>query len=237
MTTEKFLEMVNEAINLLDDEGKSAVEFMRKNAVKSASNMSFMYNTGAVLEGIRNELISDIQAAEAKKNGKSNVLSAIKKYAKQCFTRNISVKPALAYTDMLTDGRYVTLDGYSMLITENSDGLTMKPDNVTGRSASDVYEKSVPKKFANSYELPELGKLKSWVKVNKAQNKRWREPFFFNKNFAVDVNYLITGMLATGSTELFYNDNRYIMCLKGNGNEFYIMPVQRKDNTPDTVIE
>lgn len=161
MTTEKILAMVNEAISLLDDEGKAAVEFMRKNAVKSASNMRFMYNTGAVLEGIRNELTSDIQAAEAKKNGKSNVLSAVKKYAKQCFTRNINIKPEFAYTQALTDGRYVTLDGYSMLITENSDGLTMKPDNVAGRSASDVYEKSVPKKFANSYELPELGKSRA----------------------------------------------------------------------------
>ena len=142
MTTEKILAMVNEALSLLDDEGKAAVEFMRKNAVKSASNMSFMYNAGAVLEGIRNELISDIQAAEAKKNGKSNVLSTVKKYAKQCFARNINIKPEFAYTQALTDGRYVTLDGYSMLITENSDGLTMKPDNVMGRSASDVYEKT-----------------------------------------------------------------------------------------------
>lgn len=232
MTTGKFLEMVNEAISLLDDEGKSAVEFMRKNAVKSASNMQLMYNTGAVLEDIRNELISDIQAAEAKKN-----VSAVKKYAKQCFTRNINIKPEFAYTQALTDGRYITLDGYSMLITENSDGLTMKPDNVTGRSASDVYEKSVPKKFANSYELPELGKIKSWVRINKTQNKRWREPFCFNKCLAVDVNYLITGMSVTGSIELIYNDNCHIMCLKGNGNEFYIMPVQRKGGTLDTVIE
>lgn len=237
MTTEKILAMVNEAINLLDDEGKSAVELMRKNAIKSASNMSFMYNTGAVLEGIRNELISDIQAAKAKKNGKSNVLSAIKKYAKQSFERNIGVKPAWAYTHTLNDGRYATSNGYTLLITENSDGLTLKPDSVDGGSVVNTCEKNALERFEHSYNIPELGKLKSWVKINKAQDKKWCEPFRFNERFAVNVDFLITGMTITGSAELLYNDERHVMCLKGNGNEFYIMPVQRKDNTSDTVIE
>ena len=84
MTKEKYLALVNKAIENLkdndDDYGQTPIDFMRKNGIKSIDNMSFFLDSvGAYLEEIRCGLLADMEAEEAKKNGKSSVLSAIKK--------------------------------------------------------------------------------------------------------------------------------------------------------------
>jgi hypothetical protein len=84
MTNEKYLALVNKAMeNLRDNEdgyGQTPIDFMRENGIKSTDNMSFFLDSvGAYLEEIRCRLLADMEAEEAKKNGKSSVLSAIKK--------------------------------------------------------------------------------------------------------------------------------------------------------------
>ena len=88
MTTEKYLELVNKAIeNLKDNEdgyGQTPIDFMRKNGIKSTDNMSFFLDSvGAYLEEIKCGLLADIEATEAKKNGKSSVVSNVKKFTKK----------------------------------------------------------------------------------------------------------------------------------------------------------
>lgn len=99
MTTEKYLTLINKAIdNLKDNEdgyGQTPIDFMRKSGIKSTDNMTiFLDSVGAYLEEIRCGLLSDIEASEAKKNGKSSVLSAVKKFNKMC-AKNREIRPAI----------------------------------------------------------------------------------------------------------------------------------------------
>ena len=95
MTNEKYLELVNKAMeNLKDNDdnyGHTPIDFMRKNGIKSTDNMRFFLDSvGAYLEEIRCGLLADIEAAEAKKNGKSSIISNVKKFTKKCVASPLS---------------------------------------------------------------------------------------------------------------------------------------------------
>ena len=103
MTNEKFLELINKAMeNLRDNEdgyGQTPIDFMRKNGIKSTDNMRFFLDSvGAYLEEIRCGLLADIEAAEAKKNGKSSVISNVKKFTKKCAAHRDN-KPGIGWAN------------------------------------------------------------------------------------------------------------------------------------------
>lgn len=129
MTKEKYLALVNKAIeNLRDNEdgyGQTPIDFMRRNGVKSTDNMTiFLDSVGAYLEEIRCGLLADIETEEAKKNGKSSVLSAIKKLCNDNYKTQQSVRPQLAYANYdEVENKYITVNGYWLIMSENPAGM------------------------------------------------------------------------------------------------------------------
>ena len=95
MRTEKMLFLVNKAIECASEDDKAMIDLMRKTATKTADRASFGF-TGAYLEELRCALLADIEAAEAKKNGKTNVLSAMKFFSKDSYKKSIDSKPYYA---------------------------------------------------------------------------------------------------------------------------------------------
>lgn len=241
MTNEKFLELINKAMeNLRDNEdgyGQTPIDFMRKNGIKSTDNMSFFLDSvGAYLEEIRCGLLADIEAAEAKKNGKSSVISNAKKFTKKCAAHRY-IKPAIGWANYdEAENKYFLIDGIAMLISENADGMELTPEAVKKNIQSFNWKKAMPE-YANirKMELPPIGKIAAWRKQERAKagkRKDW-DRIFFNE-FGVNGEYLEMFMRITGSTEIYYKDNIHALYMEGNGYQAVIMPIKNYDVDKNT---
>lgn len=237
MTTEKLLEIVNTMIDNATDEQKDIIRMMRRDGLKDGKTIPNLFNAGIEMETLRNLLIEDLQAAEMKSCGKSKTFSAIKRYAKHCMKDN-ERKPIWLTSWKLKDGRYITTDGYTMLFTNDANGLILKenpnPEDVDSaqrtadRQQNNIYDKELI--------FPELGKIKAYMKRKKAENKRWKEPFVIN-NIGMNFDYVVYGMEITGSNVLHYSKPGRVMMLEGNGNTFLMMPIYLKEEKTDTNLD
>ena len=144
MTKEKYLELINKAIEeLTDEDSKAQIDFMRKQGIKTADRALFGW-AGAYLEEIRCGLLADIEAAEAKKNGKSSVISNVKKFTKKCAAHRDN-KPAIGWANYdEAENKYFLIDGYSMLISENADGMELTPEAVKKNIQPFNWKKAMP---------------------------------------------------------------------------------------------
>lgn len=241
MTNEKFLELINKAIgNLKDNEdgyGQTPIDYMRENGVKSTDNMHiFLDSVGAYLEEIRCGLLADIEAAEAKKNGKSSVISNVRKFTKKCATHR-DIKPAIGWANYdELENKYFLIDGIAMLISENADGMELTPEAVKKNMQSFNWKKAMPNVYEyQKMELPPIGKIAAWRKQEKAKagkRKGWDRIFF--EAFGVNGEYLEMFMRITGSTEIYYKDSVHALYMEGNGYQAVIMPIKNYDVDKNT---
>ena len=244
MTNEKMLSLINRAMeNLKDSEdgyGQTPVDFMRKNGIKSTDNMTFFLDSvGAYLEELRQGVLDDIEAAEAKKNGKSSALSAIKKLYKEMHTAMCNTKPFLAYAHYdAEDNKYWMCSGYWMLISETCDGMTLCPESIEKETLSPFqYKKSIPDTY--NYEkltLPPIGKLSAYLKQAKAKASKkqtgW-DRIILNDSIGVKGEWLEAMMKITGATELYWKPLK-AMVMEGNGYKAVLMPIRLEQNEQPT---
>lgn len=245
MTKEKYFELINKAIgNLKDNEdgyGTTPIDFMRKSGVKSTANMTlFLDSVGAYLEEIRCGLLADIEAEEAKKNGKSSVLSAVKRFNKICYDKSINSKPILAYAHYdEAENKYVLCDTYTLLISEESDGMTLKPDSVTGEYIN--WKRIIPSDLPNTQELPPIRKLSTWLKQKKttvSKHMKDRISVYLNDDMlGFNAARLELVMKITGATEVRYGKFGQACLMEGNGYTVVLMPSRpRKDEETEKYI-
>jgi hypothetical protein len=244
MTNEKFLELINKAMeNLRDNEdgyGQTPIDFMRKNGIKSTDNMSFFLDSvGAYLEEIRCGLLADIEAAEAKKNGKSSALSVIKKLCNDNYKTQQSVRPQLAYANYdEAENKYITVNGYWLIISENPAGMVEMPENVKKDIKEPLkYKQWIPNKCdMHTVSLPSLAKISAHLKARKAtrnkHDKSWDRLVF--KDFAVKGEWLEAAMKITGSSEIYVKSSVTALLMEGNGYTMVLMPIKNTEVDKDT---
>lgn len=244
MTTEKYLELVNKAIeNLKDNDdnyGQTPIDFMRKNGIKSTANMSFFLDSvGVYLEEIRCGLLADIEAEEAKKNGKSSALSAIKKLCNDNYKENVSRKPSIAYANYdESENLYFTVSGYWMIISENPAGMVEMPENVKKNMEKPFdYKRVIPQKYEmHKVELPSLAKISTYLKARKAtrnkHDKSWDRLVF--EDFAVKGEWLEAAMKITGSSEIYVKSSVTALLMEGNGYTMVLMPTKNTEVDKNT---
>ena len=244
MTNERMLYLIDKAIgNLKDREdgyGTTPIDFMRKNGIKSTENMSiFLDSVGAYLEELRCGILGDIEADAAKKNGKSKILSNVKKFGKLC-AKHREIKPRLGWANYdEIYNKYVLLDGCAMLIADNSDGMELCPERVVKDTTMFAWKKCVPDTYGYKKQtLPSVGKIAAYRKEAKAKagkSKEWDKLYF--ADFGIKGEYLEIFMNITGATEILYKDNCHAMYMSGNGYEAVIMPIKKNPETEPTVFE
>ena len=244
MTKEKYLALVNKAMeNLRDNEdgyGQTPIDFMRKNGIKSTDNMSFFLDSvGAYLEEIRCGLLADMEAEEAKKNGKSSVLSAIKKLCNYNFKEQQGKRPQLAYANYdEVENKYVTVSGYWLIMSENPAGMVEMPENVKKDIKEPLkYKQWIPNKYEMyTVELPSLAKISTYLKARKAtrnkHDKTWDRLVF--EDFAVKGEWLEAAMKITGSSEIYVKNSVAALLMEGNGYTMVLMPVKNKETDKNT---
>lgn len=244
MTKEKCLALVNKAMeNLRDNEdgyGQTPIDYMRENGIKSTDNMTiFLDSVGAYLEEIRCGLLADMEAEEAKKNGKSSVLSAIKKLCNDNYKNNVSTRPSIAYANYDEEANvYFTVSGYWLIISENPAGMVEMPENVKKNIEKPFnYKAAMPHKYdMHTVSLPALAKVSTYLKARKAiRNKKdrtWDRLVF--EDFAVKGEWLEAAMKITGSSEIYVKDSIHALLMEGNGYTMVLMPIKNKETDKNT---
>jgi len=244
MTKEKYLTLINKAIeNLKDNDdnyGQTPIDFMRKNGVKSTDNMTiFLDSVGAYLEEIRCGLLADMEAEEAKKNGKSSVLSTIKKLCNDNYKTQQSVRPQLAYANYdEAEKKYITVSGYWLIMSENPAGMVEMPENVKKDIKEPLkYRQWIPNKYEmHKVELPTRAKISTYLKARKAtrnkHDKTWDRLVF--EDFAVKGEWLEAAMKITGSSEIYVKDSIHALLMEGNGYTMVLMPIKNKETDKNT---
>ena len=236
MTKEKYLELINKAIEeLTDEDSKAQIDFMRKQGIKTADRALFGW-AGAYLEEIRCALLTDIEAESAKSSGKSSIISNVKKFTKKCAAHRDN-KPAIGWANYdEAENKYFLIDGCAMLISKNADGMELTPEAVKKDIQPFNWKKAMPSIYEyQKMELPPIEKIATWRKQEKAKagkRKGW-DRIFFNE-FGVNGEYLEMFMRITGSTEIYYKDNIHALYMEGNGYQAVIMPIKNYDFDKDT---
>lgn len=248
MTNERKLYLIDKAIGNLehndgDSYGFTPIDFMRKNAIKDTNGLAFFLDSvGVYLEELRQGILSEIEAESAKKNGKSIILSEIKKRSKEAYNKFANSRPQLAYADYDEEsGKYFLCGNYWLIVSDNSDGMTMMPENVKKDIEKPLNWKSyIPDvSTANKMQLPPIGKVSAYLKQQKALHPKkpamW-DRIVFDGNLAVNGSYLESMMKITGATEMYYKTGK-LFYMEGNGYQVVIMPVQIKDTDKPTDFE
>lgn len=243
MTNEKMLSLINKAIeNLRDNEdgyGQTPIDFMRKNAIKSTDNMTiFLDSVGVYLEELRQGILADIEAVEAKKNGKSSALSAVKKMYKEAYSYCINKKPYFAYAHYdESENQYWLTNTFWMIVSKNADGMTLCPENIEKNATPFNYKSQIAD--ISDYEkltLPSIGKVSAYLKQAKAKAPKkplgW-DRIILTEKLGVKGEWLENLMKITGATEIYYKYPK-AMVMEGNGYKAMIMPIQVKCDEPIT---
>lgn len=248
MTNERMLYLIDKAIGNLRDNGdgygKTPIDFMRENGVKNTDNMRiFLDSVGAYLEELRCGILSDIETEVAKKCGKSTILSEIKKRAKETYSKNAETRPQFAYADYDSEGNvYFMCNGYWLIVSETSDGMTIIPERVKKEIIKPFNYKAVMPDISmmRKMQLPPIGKLTAYLKNQKALHPKkpamW-DRIIFDGLIGVKGEWLESFMKITGATECYYGGKEGKQCfyLEGNGYKVVLMPIMVKDT--DTITD
>ncbi len=202
MTNEKMLEKITEAIAKITDENE-------KRAIKMVQNgerfPDCVKTYGIILEELRQQIVDDIRAGEAKKSGKTDVL----KLAKDILKEGAKDRKHFAFSHTF-DGVHYVLDGYRLIGFREDYGITERPDkmfvnvpNVLPRS----HERGEP------LELPDADALAAYCKVEKAQGKKERDILFdFGAGLpVVRAKWLLQFMQAFPDSDFCGDKNKIIV--------------------------
>lgn len=203
MTTEKTLEKTIEALTALT-----------AGDVKRA---------GDVLETIADQLRDDIRTKEAKKNGKTNALNAAKRILK---TAQKTPRPAL-HKAFYNNGLQCICDGYRGAQLKKPLPLEELPADTETINFSRFLD-DAKKNNDIILELPELGALKTYIKLEKFKNKVAKTKDiiycdfgpglpFVNAEFLIDLLEILPGCKAYTAKNNFNiyfesDDGRGMLC-------------------------
>lgn len=172
-----------------------------------------------LLETIADQLRDDIRTKEAKKNGKTNALSAAKRILKAA---QKTPRPAL-HKAFYNDGLQCICDGFR--------GVQLKTALPLEKLSADIETLNLTKFIDDAkqnndivLELPELKALKTYIKLCKAESKQdfYNYDFgpglpFVNAEFLADLLEILPGCKAYAKTNGFNiyfesDDGRGMLC-------------------------
>jgi hypothetical protein len=155
MNNAKMLERVYAIVNTLEESDKKFIEKV------SIQGGKFIADTMPVILGqLIHDLKEDIYADEAKKTGKSAALRVARKMLKN----GGKVREALGYAPII-DGKQYICDSFSIVELNNPLPLPELPTHLEYIDAKRILQKP---NGAIDIELPDVAKLRAYIKINKA---------------------------------------------------------------------
>ena len=171
MTNTKMLEAAYTLVKTLDSDSQTMIDKMTK------GNMQWNFNTTeTVIANMIIQLKQDIVSDEAKKNGKTNQLKAIKAILK---SGSKLTNEALHYAKTI-DGMQYICDGYILAKIKPIDTLPECPCALQYLNVLDFFGKHTT--HDNQIIVPDNAKLKAYIKDQKLKHKS-------EKNYKVFYNF------------------------------------------------
>ena len=248
MTKQEIYAEILTALSALKD--TEAAEYWQKCLSKEnhtgksiRKSVIFSDDAATVLYALKTDLERDMQAEQARKNGRKNY-AAVSRFMKKCHDRYLFSKPALSVAHE-RDGRFFLCTPYVFYLSNHSEGLIFAPDDRKKELEKDIdglYD-NIANHFdtnGTAYKIPyTIAQLKAWKK----SNGKLKIPFSVGYALpltqqgeqhyaAVNIDYLIMAMEITGSDTLLTNDKYHLamenadgdrvgmMCVRGTSPEF-----------------
>ena len=220
MTNTKMLETVYALKNSMEaDVQKTIDDFVRKNL-----DMTPIFKTPeSIIATLIQTLKDDISAEEAKKNGKNNQLKAAKAILKNADKNN----QAVHFTKIIDGVQYIC-DGYILAKIVKPFELPELPENLKCMDYVSVLNGA--KTTENELIIPNLTKLKAYIKQQKAEHKKDTIRYNFGENKPlVNAERLATTIdLMDGEFKAYFKNISSALYFKDeNENEALLMPMSK----------
>lgn len=189
----------------------------------------FTGETGTLLYALKCDLEEDLQAEQAKKNGRKN-LSAVKAFMKKA--REQEFKEEIQYAHEI-DGKFFVMTPYQFYITEHKEGLIFAPAEKEEEWNVSSFYKTICnfKTDGKTIEIPyTVSQLKAWKKATKS------EVFALGYSYqvcgetyymCVKTDFLIQAMQITGSQTLLTDNNYNLAMENADGDRFGMCAIRR----------
>ena len=223
MTNTKMLEAAYTLVKTLDSDSQTMIDKMTK------GNMQWDFNTTeTAIANMIIQLKQDIVSDEAKKNGENNQLKAIKEILKSA-----SKLPAEALHYVKTIGNYqYACDNYILAKINSVGELKECPENLKYMDVEKLLEN---KNRDKELDVPDISKLKAYIKDRAAKNKE-KKGYKILYNFGKDQPLVDAKMLnlaidvMDGEFKAYYKDENSALYFEDKkGNEVLLMPVSKKN--------
>ena len=229
MTNTKMLEAAYTLVKTLDSDSQTMIDKITK------GNMQWNFNTKeTVIANMIIQLKQDIVSDEAKKNGKTNQLRAVKAILK---SGSKLTNEALHYAKTI-DGMQYVCDGYILAKIKPIDTLPECPCALQYLNVLDFFDKYTT--YDNQIIVPDNAKLKAYIKDQKLKHKSERKYKIFY-NFGKDQPLVDAELLSLAIDIMSGNFNCYCKNEKSalyfsdeNNNEVVLMPMVSKSKNDVT---
>ena len=224
MTNTKMLEAAYTLVKTLDSDSQTMINKITKDNIQEDFN-----TTETVIANMIIQLKQDIVSDEAKKNGKTNQLKAIKEILKSASKRPAE---ALHYAKTI-DGMQYACDSYILAKINSVGELKECPENLEYPDVEEFFSRK--NEACLELTVPDEIKLKTYIKDQTAKHKKERG-YKILYNFGKDQPMVQAHMLSIAidimvgefkayykgeSTALYFEDKK--------GNEVLLMPVSKKN--------
>lgn len=220
MTTEKIYSQVLAILaTMKEDEAVQCWDTMNSKQhldgkILRSTNI-FAGETGTLLYALKCDLEEDLQAEQAKKNGRKNftaVKAIVKEASKNEFREVLQYGEALQYAHEMPDGKFFIMTPYRFYVTAHKDGLIFAPAEKEKEWDVDSYYKTICNLETNgkSIKIPyTVAQLKAWKKAT--NSKKFALGYSVQSNgkisyVGINTDFLIQAMQITGSDVLLTND-------------------------------
>ena len=229
MTNTKMLEAAYTLVKTLDSDSQTMINKITKD------NIQWNFNTTeTIIANMIIQLKQDIVSDEAKKNGKTNQLKAIKAILKSGAKLT---NEALHYAKTI-DGMQYICDGYILAKIKPIDTLPECPCALQYLNVLDFFDKHTT--YDNQIIVPDNAKLKAYIKDQKLKHKSERKYKIFY-NFGKDQPLVDAELLSLAIDIMNGNFNCYCKNEKSalyfsdeNNNEVILMPISSKSKNDVT---
>ena len=229
MTNTKMLEAAYTLVKTLDSDSQTMIDKMTK------GNMQWNFDTTeTVIANMIIQLKQDIVSDEAKKNGKTNQLRAVKAILK---SGSKLTNEALHYAKTI-DGMQYICDGHILAKIKPIDTLPECPCALQYVDVLDCFDKYTT--YDNQIIVPDNAKLKAYIKDQKLKHKSERKYKIFY-NFGKDQPLVDAELLSLAIDIMNGNFNCYCKNEKSalyfsdeNNNEVILMPMSSKSKNDVT---
>lgn len=191
------------------------------------------------LNSIIKELEKESHKAAARNAGKQDLFKAIDRILKE--SRKRSCRPALHYAFKNANEKTYITDSYRAIEISNTDGLQLEknPDSYNAPEMSKLMIDN-----SNTSEAINIADLEYAVKLAKQKSFRKNKyiaAYVFNNNMVMQCQYIIDGMLSTGSNECRYDNEKLYgiihMYSKDENVHYIALPMRLKDQEKIAVNE